>query len=59
MTQQRITQLRELLNEYGHAYYVLDNPVVPDAVYDEYMMELLALEAAHPELVTARGDKVP
>lgn len=52
MTQQRITQLRELLNEYGHAYYVLDNPVVPDAVYDEYMMELLALEAAHPELVT-------
>ena len=52
MTQQRINELRDLLNEYGHAYYVLDAPVVPDAVYDEYMNELLALEAAHPELVT-------
>ena len=52
MTEQRIAELRNLLNEYGHAYYVLDNPVVSDAVYDEYMNELLALEAAHPELVT-------
>ena len=52
MTQQRITQLRDLLNEYGHAYYVLDKPLVPDAVYDEYMNELLALEAEYPQLVT-------
>lgn len=52
MTQQRINELRDLLNEYGHAYYVLDAPVVPDAVYDEYMNELLALEADQPELVT-------
>ncbi|MER1998204.1 MAG: NAD-dependent DNA ligase LigA [Lysinibacillus sp.] len=52
MTQQRINELRDLLNEYGHAYYVLDAPVVPDAVYDEYMNELLELEAAHPEFVS-------
>ena len=50
--EQRIAELRKLLNEYGHAYYVLDEPVVPDSVYDEYMKELLALEAANPELIT-------
>ena len=52
MTQKRIQELRDLLNEYAHAYYVLDAPVVPDAIYDEYMKELLQLEADHPELVT-------
>ena len=52
MTEQRIAELRDLLNEYGYAYYVLDEPIVPDAIYDKYMKELLALEAEHPELVT-------
>ncbi|GGJ93782.1 DNA ligase [Lentibacillus kapialis] len=51
--QQQITELRELLNQYGHEYYVLDSPSVPDSEYDRKMQELLKVEEAFPELVTA------
>ncbi|CAN5297384.1 NAD-dependent DNA ligase LigA [soil metagenome] len=44
--------LRGELNRHALAYYVLDNPSIPDAEYDKLFNELLALEAAHPELVT-------
>ncbi len=47
---QRIHQLRQLIEDYSHAYYVLDNPRVPDAEYDRLFRELQALEAEHPEL---------
>ncbi len=47
-----IQQLRKDLERYSHAYYVLDNPIVPDSEYDRLYRELQALEAAHPELVT-------
>ena len=46
----RIAELIELLNRYGHEYYVLDQPTVPDAEYDQLFRELQALELAHPEL---------
>ena len=36
-----------------HDYYVLDQPTLPDAEYDRLFRELQALEAAHPELVSA------
>lgn len=49
---QRVQALRELLHAYGHAYYVLDAPVVPDAEYDRLFQELQALETAHPEWLT-------
>ncbi|WP_417066735.1 NAD-dependent DNA ligase LigA [Niveibacterium terrae] len=45
--------LRAELARYEHAYYVLDAPLVPDAEFDRLFRELEALEAAHPELVTA------
>jgi DNA ligase (NAD+) len=48
----RIDELRELLNQYNHEYYVLDAPTVSDAEYDELMNELRQLEADNPELVT-------
>lgn len=48
----RALALRELLNTYGHQYYVLDAPSVPDAEYDRLFRELQLLEAAHPELLT-------
>jgi len=51
--QQQIAELRELLNHYNHEYYVLDNPSVPDAEYDRKMQELIKLEEAFPELITA------
>lgn len=49
----RIAELRQTLNEHNYRYYVLDEPSVPDAEYDRQFHELKALEAAHPELVTA------
>ncbi len=44
--------LRQQLNEYSYHYYVLDEPLVPDAEYDRLFRELQALELAHPELQT-------
>lgn len=49
---QRIGELRILLREHGHRYYVLDDPIISDGEYDRLFQELLLLEAAHPELVT-------
>jgi DNA ligase (NAD+) len=45
---QRVLALRDQLHRYGHAYYVLDAPLVPDAEYDRLFRELQALEEAHP-----------
>lgn len=36
----------------NHQYYTLDAPEVSDATYDGWMRELLAIEAAHPHLLT-------
>jgi DNA ligase (NAD+) len=49
----RIEELRQLLHEYDYHYYVLDQPLVADSVYDEHYRELAALEEQHPELVTS------
>ena len=50
---QRAAELRAELQAHAHAYYVLDSPQVPDAEYDRLFQELQAIEAAHPELLTA------
>ncbi|WP_269532014.1 NAD-dependent DNA ligase LigA [Chitinimonas sp. BJYL2] len=50
---QRAADLRDQLNRYAHAYYVLDAPLVPDGEYDRLFNELSALEAANPALRTA------
>ena len=47
---ERAAELRHLLNRAGHAYYVLDAPVMEDAVYDRLYRELLELEQNHPDL---------
>ena len=52
-TRRRVAALRELIDQYDHRYYVLDDPSVPDAEYDRLMRELRELEAQHPALVTA------
>jgi len=49
----RIEHLREELRHHEHLYYVLDAPEWTDAQYDARVNELRALEAEHPELVTA------
>jgi DNA ligase (NAD+) len=48
----RVDELRRLIRDADHAYYVLDTPTLSDAEYDRLMRELTALEADHPELVT-------
>ena len=48
----RATALRREIERHNYAYYVLDQPTIPDAEYDRLFRELQALEAAHPELVT-------
>lgn len=49
----RAAELRELLHHHAHRYYVLDDPQITDADYDQLFRELQALEEAHPELRTA------
>lgn len=51
--QDRASALREQLHAHAHRYYVLDDPLIPDAEYDRLFNELQALERAHPELLTA------
>ncbi|HAN46633.1 MAG TPA: DNA ligase, partial [Cyanobacteria bacterium UBA8156] len=47
----RAAELRELLQRAGHAYYVLQAPILPDEVYDRLYRELQDLEHSYPELV--------
>lgn len=51
--QARAAELRRQLAHHAHLYYVLDEPELPDAEYDKLFQELQAIEAAHPELLTA------
>ncbi len=49
---QRAAELNRILNHAAYRYYALDAPEMTDAEFDRHLQELLALEAAHPELVT-------
>ncbi len=49
---ERVRELRETLNYHLHRYHVLDAPEIADGEYDALFDELVALETAHPELVT-------
>ncbi|HET6726265.1 MAG TPA: NAD-dependent DNA ligase LigA [Gammaproteobacteria bacterium] len=48
----RAAELRERLGRAQIAYYVDDDPIMEDAVYDALYDELVALEEAQPDLVT-------
>ena len=48
----QIEVLREQLRYHAYQYYVLDDPDIPDAEYDRFYKELLALEEKHPGLIT-------
>lgn len=50
--EQRILELRRLIEEANYRYYVLDAPTIPDAEYDRLFQELQGLEAQYPELIT-------
>ena len=48
----RIQWLCDELNRHAYAYYVLDQPTIPDAEYDILFSELQQLEAKHPDRLT-------
>ncbi|MBW4640294.1 MAG: NAD-dependent DNA ligase LigA [Gloeocapsa sp. UFS-A4-WI-NPMV-4B04] len=48
----RVQELRTLLQKASYAYYVLDNPIMEDAVYDQLYRELQQLETQYPEVIT-------
>ncbi|MHB1665992.1 NAD-dependent DNA ligase LigA [Thiomonas sp.] len=48
-----VMQMQELIRQiqrYDHHYYVLDDPLVPDAEYDQLLQFLQQLETRHPDL---------
>ena len=51
--QRRIIKLKEQMRDIDHAYYVLDKPIVTDAVRDSLKRELTKLEQLYPEFITS------
>ena len=51
---EEIRQLRDILNENGYRYYVLDAPTMSDREYDLLNRRLEELEAAPPEEIPGR-----
>ncbi len=49
---QRVEELRRIINEHNHNYYVLNQPVITDFEFDLLLNELQTLEKNFPELVT-------
>jgi DNA ligase (NAD+) len=50
---QRYQRLKSEINQHNHAYYVLDDPSVPDSQYDRLMRELQEIEKQYSELRTS------
>ena len=50
--EERVAELRELVDYHLYRYHVLDDPEISDAEYDRLYDELVALEETNPQLVT-------
>ena len=48
----RLDALKAEIADHNYAYYVLDDPRVPDAEYDRLMRELQEIESRHPDWIT-------
>ncbi|MBA0915950.1 MAG: hypothetical protein H0Z20_00190, partial [Nitrosospira sp.] len=49
---QQAQKLRETIERHNYYYYVLDEPIVLDAEFDQLFLELQQLEQHYPELIT-------
>src|SRR6266568_7440703 len=49
----RIEDLREKIRHHEYRYYVLDDPQISDAEFDQLINQLIKLETEHPDLITA------
>jgi len=50
--ERRLEELRDQIRYHEHRYYVLDDPEISDAEFDQLMNELKHLEQEHPSLIT-------
>lgn len=50
---EKIEALKQKIRLYDYHYYVLDEPLVPDAEYDRQFKALLLLEEQHPTYITS------
>lgn len=50
---QHANNLRAEIELHNYRYYVLDNPIIPDAEYDKLLHELQQIEQDYPQLITA------
>jgi DNA ligase (NAD+) len=48
----RARKLHAELHEHNYRYYSRDDPLIPDAEYDQLLRELQSLETQYPELIT-------
>ncbi|HUM15628.1 MAG TPA: NAD-dependent DNA ligase LigA [Candidatus Nitrosotalea sp.] len=48
----RLDELRREINRHNYLYYAESRPEISDAEYDRLWRELVALEEAHPDLIT-------
>ncbi|MDD3644317.1 MAG: NAD-dependent DNA ligase LigA [Bacteroidales bacterium] len=51
--QVKIEELKEVINQHNHNYYVLDNPTISDYDFDQLLLELIRLEQENPQYQTA------
>ncbi len=51
--EQRLKELRDLIRHHEERYYIHNAPEISDEEFDRLLHELEALEAEHPDLVTA------
>ncbi len=49
---EKVNQLKSKLQSASYAYYVLDNPIMEDPIYDQLYRELQELENQYPSLIT-------
>ncbi|MFH0856410.1 MAG: NAD-dependent DNA ligase LigA [bacterium] len=49
----RLDKLKKQMREIDFAYYVLDKPIVEDAVRDSLKKEVASLESQYPDLITS------
>jgi DNA ligase (NAD+) len=50
--EKKIEALRDKIRHHEYRYYVLDDPEISDAEFDQLMIQLKKLEAEHPTLIT-------
>ncbi len=56
--EQRVKELRDILEHHSYLYYVLDRPEIDDSAYDKLLHELMDLEEQYPHLADPNSPTV-